>query len=343
MTRHTALGLAGAVLLAAAAPGPAVAQDLAVTRVRLDSLPQLEALARQGFEVSGVVREGDALFAMIVATPAQRLVLGVAGLAVSAVTAAPAAPAVNFGDFSTVESRLAALVAAGRPITLDTIGTSWEGRPVLSAKIGPAADAPERPNVLYIGTHHAREWIAAEVAVRLAEYLADSLAATPAGAALLATRDVWVIPLLNPDGYQYTFDVERFWRKNRRANGDGTFGVDLNRNYPGFWGLDDLGSSAVTTAETYRGPAPGSEPEVQALIAFHAAHPPDVAISYHSYTGLILYPYGHASGAIAPDDPLFASFSGTPLAPAIEERLAESCPPPGLPGPGGPGDTTNRA
>jgi hypothetical protein len=323
-----------AIALVTATAGAATAQELAVTRVRLDSLPQLEVLARQGFEVSGVEEQGGVLFALVVATELQRAALGVAGLPAAAVTAAaPTAPAVNFRDFSAVESALAALVTAGRPVTLDTLGTSWEGRPILAAKIGTPGDAPERPNVLYVGTHHAREWIAAEMAVRLAEYLADSLPATAAGAALLATRDVWVVPVLNPDGYQYTFDVERFWRKNRRPNGDGTFGVDLNRNYPGFWGLDDLGSSAVTTAETYRGPSAGSEPEIQALIAFHAAHPPDVSVSYHSYTGLILYPYGYASGAIAPDDPLFGSFAGTPLAPAIEERLPESSRPMYFPGP----------
>lgn len=314
--------------------GAARAQELAVTRVRLDSLPQLEALARQGFEVSGVGEDGSGLFALVVATELQRAELGFTGLAVSAVPALPALSAANFRDFPAIEATLAALVAASRPVTLDTIGTSWEGRPILAVKVGDPDDAPGRPNVLYIGTHHAREWIAAEMAVRLVEYFADSLPATTAGADLLASRDVWVVPVLNPDGYQYSFDVERLWRKNRRPNGDGTFGVDLNRNYAGFWGHDDLGSSGVTTAEIYRGPAPASEPETQALVAFHAAHPPDVAVSYHSYTGLILYPYGHASGAIAPDDPVFAFFAGTPLAPAIEERLAESSRPTYFPGPG---------
>jgi hypothetical protein len=320
----------------AVAVSSAGAQQLAVTRVRLDSLPQIETVLRQGFEVSGIVEEGGGLFALIVATEAERLALGLSGLSATAASApaGPAAPAANYRDVAGVEAALTALVTAGRPVTLDTIGLSGEGRPILALKVGPAADAPERPNVLYIGTHHAREWIAAELATRLAEYLADSLPTTPEGAGLLASRDIWVVPMLNPDGYQYTFDVERLWRKNRRPNGDGTFGVDLNRNYPAFWGRDDLGSSGVTGAETYRGPGPASEPEVQALIAFHAAHPPDVAVSYHSYTGLILYPYGHASGAIAPDDTVFASFAGSPLAPAIEERLPESSRPRYFPGPG---------
>jgi hypothetical protein len=323
--------LVGALSLAAL---PADAQQLAVTRVRLDSLPQLESLARAGFEVSGIERAGGELYALIVATDLQRAELVVAGLPATAGFAPGAAAAVNFRDVPAVQATLEGLVAAGRPVTLDTIGTSWEGRPILAAKIGPADDAPDRPNVLYLGTHHAREWIAAEMAVRLVEYLADSLAATAAGAALLAARDVWVVPVVNPDGYQYTFDVERLWRKNRRPNGDGSFGVDLNRNYPAFWGRDDIGSNPFPGAETYRGAGPGSEPETDAVIQFHSAHPPDVAVSYHSYTGLILYPYGHASGALAPDEALLAGFSGTALAPAIEERLPESSRPRYFPGPG---------
>ncbi|HET7040146.1 MAG TPA: M14 family zinc carboxypeptidase [Gemmatimonadales bacterium] len=330
----TKAGAAGLLLAAAVAAGPAAAQQLAVTRVRIDSLPQLESLARAGFEVSSVERRGAELYALIVATEVQRAALAVDGLSAAPVAPQGAPAADHFRDFPGVQAALEGLVAAGRPVTLDTLGVSVEGRPILALKIGPADDAPDRPNVLYLGTHHAREWIAAEVALRLAEYLADSLAATAAGAALLGARDVWVVPVVNPDGYQYTFTTERLWRKNRRPNADGTFGVDLNRNYPAFWGRDEVGSSGTPGAETYRGTGPASEPEIAAIIAFHAVHPPDVAVSYHSYTGLILYPYGHAPGAIAPDDATLAGFSGTPLAPAIEERLPETSRPQYFPGPG---------
>lgn len=313
--------------------GTAHAQQLAVTRVRLDSLPVLDALARAGFEVAGVERVGGVDYALVVATPADRAALAAGGLEVVAAPPAPAAPPVNFHDYPAIADALAGLVARGRPMVVDTIGATGEGRPILAVKIGAADDAPERPNVLYLGAHHAREWISAEMALRLIEYLADSLPATPAGAALLAARDVWVVPVVNPDGYQYTFDVDRLWRKNRRLNADGTRGVDLNRNYPAFWGVDDFGSSAVPGAETYRGPGPASEPETQALVAFHRSHPPDVAISYHSYSDLILYPYGYTYGRVTADAPVFTTLAGTPLEPAILDQLPGTTRPKYHPGP----------
>jgi murein tripeptide amidase MpaA len=312
------------LLVGLLAGGSVQAQQLAVTRVRLDSLATLETLARAGFEVSGVERLGGVDYAVVVATPAERAALVAQGLEAVAAVPAPAAPPVNFHDYGAITSAVEALVASGRPVFVDTIGRTGEGRPILAVKIGAADDAPERPNVLYLGAHHAREWISAEMTLRLIEYLADSLAATPAGAALLTARDVWVIPVVNPDGYQYTFDGDRLWRKNRRLNADGSRGVDLNRNYPAFWGVDDFGSSPVPSAETYRGPGPASEPETQAIVAFHQGHPPDVAISYHSYSDLILYPYGFTFGRIPADAPEFTTLAGTPLVSAILDRLPET-------------------
>jgi hypothetical protein len=307
---------------------PLSAQQLVLTRVRVDSLPILTQLARLGFEVAGIDRVGGEAYAVIVTSVADRLRLGSAGLTAAAMPALPAAPPVVFHDFPQIASALNGMAAAGR-ILLDTLGYSWEGRPVLAAKIGNAPDAPERPNVLFLGAHHAREWISAEVALRLAEYLSDA----PTDAALIASRDVWVIPVVNPDGYQYTFDTERLWRKNRAPNADGSFGVDLNRNYPSFWGLDEVGSSATPSAETYRGPSAGSEPEVQAIMAFHTAHPPAVALSYHSYSDVLLYPYGHRSGLLVPDLASFVSLVGTPLSSAVADRLPESARATYFPGP----------
>jgi hypothetical protein len=97
--------------------------------------------------------------------------------------------------------------------------------------------------------------------------------------------------------------------------------VDLNRNHAAFWGFDDLGSSPQSASEVYRGPSAGSEPETAALEAFHRAHPPATAISFHSYAGTILYPWAHATGALTGDDAVFRALAGTDLAPAIADGL----------------------
>jgi len=304
------------VVIAALVPATAGAQALMPTQVRLDSLGVLTQLARQGFEVAGVEEIGGELYAAIVATRGQQLALSGMGLVASPGASIEPAPTVTFRGYEAVLAAVDSLAGLGA-VTVDTIGQSWEGRPIVAAKAGAPDDAPARPNVLFLGGHHAREWISVEMALRLLEYFA-------APANVPATRDVWVIPVVNPDGLAFSFATERLWRKNRRPNVDGSVGVDLNRNYPAFWGYDDLGSSPNPQAETFRGSAAGSEPEIQAIMGFHASHPPAVAVSYHSYSDLILYPYAHRSGALAPDAAPFEAWAGTALAPAIRDRLANS-------------------
>jgi hypothetical protein len=313
-------------LLVVLVPAVAQGQALVPTQVRLDSLGVLTQLAREGFEVAGVSEIGGRLYATVIATQPQQLSLSAQGLWTSPGEAVPAAPAVTFRGYDAVLGALDSLAALGA-VTVDTIGSSWEGRPIVAAKVGAPEDALSRPNVLFMGGHHAREWISVEMALRLLEHFA-----TPGGTP--AAHDVWVIPVVNPDGYAFTFSTERLWRKNRRANPDGSYGVDLNRNYPAFWGHDDVGSSPNPVTETYRGPTPGSEPETQAVMAFHASHPPAVSVSYHSYSDLVLHPYAHLSGALSPDVEPFREWVGTPVAPAITDRLVGSARPAYYPGPG---------
>ena len=140
---------------------------------------------------------------------------------------------------------------------------------------------------------------------------------------LLRTRSLWFVPVVNPDGYQYTFDHERLWRKNLRdVNGDGEIaggdGVDLNRNYPERWNYDDEGSSTQTSSETYRGAGPGSEPETQADMRLVDEIDPAFAVSYHSYGPLLLYPQGWQVQSPTPDDPIYIALSGTDDEPAVE-------------------------
>jgi len=325
---------------------PASAQ-LRIVEVPIAGRASLDSLARLGFEVADVrsIGVGGMQRAVIVVSPETESQLvqhgfRVAAPSVARVTTGAAADTFRmFHSFdkpgSGIRATLSAWAAADTRIHLDSVGASYEGRPMLAVKIGPPDDSPNRPNVLFLATHHAREWISTAVAMDLIRWLADS------GAGLITAHDVWVMPVENPDGYQYSFTADRYWRKNRRPNDNGSYGVDPNRNYPAFWGVDDVGSSNYEYAETYRGTSPGSEPETQAVMAFHAAHPPVVSLSYHSYTGLVLYPWGFRAGELAPDLPRFQALAGTDLVPAVTDSVPGSTLDHYHPGPGWNLYTTN--
>ncbi len=205
----------------------------------------------------------------------------------------------DFHSYLELESDLKALESAhAGTVKLFTIGTSLEGRNIYAVKI---SDAPERdkggPATLFLGCHHAREWISVEVPLLLARYLAENAGSDPAVADLIARSEIWIVPLVNPDGLEYTIGVYRYWRKNRRANGDGSFGVDLNRNYGYKWGVDDIGSSPSSLSEVYRGPAAFSEPETRAVRDLFLRRDFRAVVSYHSFSQTILYPWGYADVA----------------------------------------------
>ena len=129
--------------------------------------------------------------------------------------------------------------------------------------------------------------------------------------------------MLNPDGYQYTFDTERLWRKNLRDNnGDGQIsvgdGVDPNRNFPSHWGYDNEGSSPITSSETYRGPSAGSEPETKAMVGLFGRIGFRYMINYHSNGQWLLYDDGWQIGTPTADDPIYYALSGNLDKPAIE-------------------------
>ena len=212
-------------------------------------------------------------------------------------------------------------------VELRDIGDTIEGRDIWAIRMTDGVGSvplETRPAVLYQGTTHAREWISTEVTMRLLNwFLAEQTGGNTEVADLLETRELWFLPVVNPDGYEYTFTDERLWRKNLRNNDGipGTSnldGVDLNRNYAEHWNYDEEGSSSQFSSETYRGVAAESEPETVAdATLIRTMGDFRFAISYHSFGQLLLYPQGWQTLTATADDPIYLALSGIDTDPAI--------------------------
>ena len=212
-------------------------------------------------------------------------------------TFASAEAAEQYHSAASLEEELRQLAEARPDIAqLIEIGRSIEGRPILALRIGDRRGGV--PKVLFMGCHHAREWIAVEVPFLLAKELVERADEAPI-AGWLTSGEVWVAPMVNPDGHEHSRAEERLWRKNRRRNDDGSFGVDPNRNYGYMWGILDVPTSShVPSDETYVGPRAFSEPETQAVRDLVGCERFAGVITYHSYSQLILYPWGYTEKPI---------------------------------------------
>ncbi|SYZ73946.1 conserved hypothetical protein [Candidatus Zixiibacteriota bacterium] len=189
------------------------------------------------------------------------------------------------------------------------IGNTLQGRPMWAVKISDNPNVDEnQPRILFFACIHSREVITPEILLSYMSYLTSNYGADSEVTYLVNNREIWFIPLTNPDGYIYNETNSPngggMWRKNRRNNGDGSYGVDLNRNFGYEWGYDNAGSSPVGSNETYRGSGPFSEPETQHLRDFILDHDFSMTISYHSYSNLILWPWGY-DRIYSPDDDIF--------------------------------------
>lgn len=169
---------------------------------------------------------------------------------------------------------------------LESIGKTWEKRDINLITISKDIDtADERPALFFTGTIHAREWVGHELATDLATYILGNYDNDPSLQSYLANATIYMVPCANPDGFVYSQKHFSFWRKNRRVNADGSYGVDLNRNFP-------IGyvKSTATTSNVYGGPEPFSEPETRALRDFVLAHENiSIALDYHSQ-GNVFFP-----------------------------------------------------
>ncbi len=190
-------------------------------------------------------------------------------------------------------------LAAPMQITREQIATSWGNRPVYAYKVVPNDPRPITKSVVIICGIHAREWVSPAAGLHVFERLKTALVRPafnngPQASSLGLPPGIayYVVPVLNPDGYEYTWTNDRMWRKNRRNNGNGTFGVDLNRNFAKGWG--GTGSSGNTNSSTYRGPSAFSEPETNGFRLWLQTIPPVAAfMDFHSYGEYVLWPWGY--------------------------------------------------
>ena len=210
-----------------------------------------------------------------------------------------------YHSYLEIEADLMALEAAYPQLAkVVVIGNSLEGRNIYALKISDNVDLDEaEAEVFFVGCHHAREWISVEVPYLLGKYLVENYESDPEIKSLVKRSEIWIVPLLNPDGLEYSIHFYRYWRKNRRDNGGGSYGVDLNRNYGYSWGYDNQGSSSNPFSEVYRGAAAFSEPEAQAVRHLFQQRRFQALITYHSYGQVILYPWGYTNHP-APKDEL---------------------------------------
>ena len=228
----------------------------------------------------------------------------------------------SMGGFLTYEEALAQLdsmaaaypnlISTKQPVS-DTILTSG-GRALYWVRISDQPNQQEvEPEALYTGIHHAREPIALTQLIYFMWYLLENYSVKPEIQQLINETQLVFLPIINPDGYKFNQTNQPggggMWRKNRRNNGDGSFGVDNNRNYGYYWGIDDNGSSPQSNSDTYRGVVGFSEPENRAARHLCMQHEFKVALNAHAYGNDVIYPWGYIASLFTPDSAAFVNLA----------------------------------
>lgn len=202
------------------------------------------------------------------------------------------------------------LITSKAPI--DTFLTH-EGRPIYFVRISdnPTQDEAGEPKVLYTAIHHAREPMSLMETIFFMWYVLENYNNNPELAYLVDHMQLYFVPCINPDGYVYNQTTNPngggMWRKNRRLNSGGSYGVDLNRNYSYGWGT--TGTSFNQTSETYCGTSAFSEPETQAMRWLVQQHHFITAFNAHTYAEDILFPIGTTTAEFADHHDYFQEYT----------------------------------
>ncbi|XP_036336959.1 carboxypeptidase B-like [Rhagoletis pomonella] len=177
-------------------------------------------------------------------------------------------------------------------VYLKTIGKSYEGRALRTITITNGDGVSNKKVILLDAGIHAREWIAPAGALYVIQQLVENFAEN---AHLLQTYDWVILPVVNPDGYEYTHTTTRMWRKTRKPVSTNCYGTDGNRNFDFHWG--EVGASSYTCADTFKGKTAFSEPETQALrdLMHTLTGRATFYLTLHSYGNYLLYPWGWTS------------------------------------------------
>jgi hypothetical protein len=302
---------AGPALTTAQPPSPPPGPPVRYRVVGVITREQRSAIAATGAAIDAIGPDAVA----ITATPDERRRIAALGFAVQPLAGPLDFPPADaaYHTYAELSAELQA-VAAAHPdrVRLFSIGRSYEGRELWAAKVSDNVQTDEdEPEALFVGHYHAREHLSVEMLLAILHMLVDGDdPARPKDPInrLVDTREIYLIFDLNPDGGEYDIatGVYQYWRKNRQPNSDGvSIGTDLNRNHSYRWG--GSGASDDPGSETYRGPAPASAPEVAAIESFVNNRVIDgvqqirVAITFHTYGELILWPYGYTYDDV-PDD-----------------------------------------
>ncbi|HIF27880.1 MAG TPA: hypothetical protein EYQ40_05020, partial [Candidatus Marinimicrobia bacterium] len=216
----------------------------------------------------------------------------------------------GYYTFAEIEEHLDELYADYPELITEkvSLGQTLEGRDIWMVKVSdnPELDEDE-PEMLYTGLHHAREPMSYMNLFYFMNWLTENYGIDPEATALVNSRELYFIPAVNPDGLVYNQQIASngggMQRKNRRETCSSTpDGIDLNRNYSYMWGYDNSGSSPDGCSETYRGTAPFSELETQAVQNFVEAHDFKIALNYHSYGNLFIRPFGYDPDLSLPEE-----------------------------------------